>query len=372
MSAGEQASFPIEHWEGAGKYIADELNKAMKKAGSNSDQDSKDLEDSELMKHWHERNGSGGKGALVGGAVAGLPGAAVGYLVDRHGSTGGDFKARKFDASKDNDAWTTTEDCSFEELPGKWAQYLLDLRNYQTKCWNELVDCWNANYLYQLNSPRTLWDKAELWKSVKTKEMDNLVTDIGKMQLQTSWVGAGATAYGKAIGVQTEAFAKITELVQASGGALNDGSTGLQRFYLSVAQCAIQMQTELETNQPPTKEDMGYRTRVAISVFKNCKDYFENELEQGIRTWSTQVDDGVKKLKDAIANERPFTGQQWPKVGDLSDMEPGPTNPMGMPPTTPGSYPNTSMPDVDTDMPVTPDGYDPTDMDNAGYGESKL
>ena len=358
MTTGEQASFPIENWEGAGKYIADELKKAMDKADTNADQDKQDLQDSELMKTWKDQNGGfGGFMSEVGDTLFG---------------ESADYDARKFDASLDNQSWTTTEKCTFDQLPGKWDQYLLDLRNYQTKCWNELVAYWNQNYLYQLNSPKTLWDKAELWKSVKTTEMDNLLTDIGKMQLQNSWTGPGATAYGNAIGVQTEAFAKITELVQASGGALNDGSTGLQRFYLSVAQCAIQMQNELEMNQPPNKEDMGYRTRVAISVFKNCKDYFQNELQEGIRTWSTQVNDGVKKLKDGIANERPFTSQKWPEIGDLSDMKPGPSGMPGMPPTPTGPGPSTTTPDLETEMPVTPDGYDATEMDNAAYGESKL
>ncbi|NNG18811.1 hypothetical protein HJ590_04355 [Naumannella sp. ID2617S] len=342
MPTGEQASYPIKHWEGAGKYIADLLNDALKKSGTNSDQDKKDLDDSELMKHWKERGSS------------------------LH--SGGDFQVRVFDENAN--CFTSTKKVSFWELPDGWAKYLLDLRNYQTKVWNELVDCWNSNYLYHLNSPKTLWDKAELWKEIKTKEMDNLNTDVGKMQLQTSWVGSGATAYGNAIGVQTQAFTKITELVQASGGALNDGSSGLQRFYLTVAQCAIQMKSEMEMNQPPTKEDMGYRTRVGISVFKNCKDYFDNDLKEGIRTWSGQVDDGVTKLKDAIANERPFKGQEWPKIdGDLSEMEPGPSAP-GMPSPT---MPTTPTPDTTTpDMPVQPDNYGNTDMDDASYGDSKL
>ena len=54
MSSGQQATFPIQQWEGAGEYIAKLLNAAMKKAGDNADQDSRDLDDSELMKSWKD------------------------------------------------------------------------------------------------------------------------------------------------------------------------------------------------------------------------------------------------------------------------------------------------------------------------------
>ena len=38
----DQASYPIEHWEGAGKYIADLLNQVLDLSGKNSDQDAQD------------------------------------------------------------------------------------------------------------------------------------------------------------------------------------------------------------------------------------------------------------------------------------------------------------------------------------------
>lgn len=346
MSTVTLPSYPIQQWEKAGGWIAGKLNEAMDEAGKNSDTDKQDFEDSEFMKSWNDENGS-----LFGG--------------------GDDFYyVRVFSESANH--WTDKQKCSFGELPELYRKYLFDLREYQTKCWNELVATWNNEYLSKVNSPKVLWDKAELWKSVKASEMDNLLTEVGKMQLQNSWTGAGATAYGNAISVQTEAFNKITQLVEASGGALNDGSSGLQRFYMVIAQCALQITSDVRTVQPTTKEDFGYRTRVAISSFKNAKEYLDGELKDGIETWAGQVNAGTDKIKKAIANERPFQGEQWPKIdGDLSDMKPGPTNPMGMPQTPTMPNPTTTMPDVNTSMPPAGNsGYQSTAANDAGYRQA--
>lgn len=347
-TSSQTASYPIESWGKVNEYITDLLNKVKDMGATLRQRDDSDLDQSEVKKNYDKRTDFWHAG----------------------GHLSGDVKARKFD--KDAPHYTTTEDCSLPDLPKKWKEYLDDLEKYFATCWDEVNTCWENEYQKQLQSPKTLYDKGEKWKDIKSSEMDNLTEDVGKMQLQTSWTGAGAEAYGKAISVQTEAFTKISELVGSSSKALHQGSSGLQRFYLSVAQSAIQMKSEMDACQPPTKEDIGYHLRNGIAILRNCKDYFAGDLKEGIRTWSQDVQKGTDTLNDSIANEKPFTGAEWPKIdGDLSDMEPGPSTPSAQTPSVP-TTPDVD-PDVDgSDTPVTPDGYDSSDTADAGYQDSKL
>lgn len=222
-----------------------------------------------------------------------------------------------------------------------------------------LKDWAKTEYLDQQRAyaPETLGDTAEDWGTINSAELQPLHGHVSQMQVPTLWSGPGAEAYSKGIQPQGEAIGQIVTLVGQVNSILATGANGLESLYLAVIQVFDQIEMDILNCVPATTEDIGPRMRTALTSMKYALRYLQQDLAESVADWGGTIEDAEGQAADALKQDRPFSshGGAWPKIDDISDMEPSAAMPGATTPTTP-PVTNPTTPPPATSTPATPPG----------------